>query len=569
MTPRNRVWSLIAPLAALALIVGACQQTPSTTTPTTQPTTAATPGEQKDADGILTINQGSEPLRIDPQAGSFVGEIAVNSLVFEPLLLLDPKTNAPIPGAAAALPTVSSDGTKYTFKLRDGLKYSDGTALTMKNYQYGMRRGCDPRLESEYSFVLYDIVGCEEFNTSEAKDDATLDGLRDKVGVVATDDKTLEVTLKSAAGYFAAIMTLWPTYPVREDLVTKGGDKWTEPATFIGNGPFVMKEWKHNESITFEKNPNYRTPVQFKGIKYVFINDSSVALAAYKSDQLDIAGVPATELRSVTADADLSKQLTDAPGACTYYFGMNLRKPPFDDQNIRLAFAKSFDRDDFIKNIRQGIGSAATGMVMPGVPGNDPTDTVQKFDVTSAKASLDKASAASKAGLTGLKYTYADSPVNKAVYEWVANQWKTNLGVEVAADPVASTAYTGLFRQGKDSPQLFFLGWCWDFPDPQNQLTTVWAHSNFSAGRTGYDGFNQKFNELVDKADRESDQAKRLDLYLQAGKQLSQDAPAAWVQYSAAKILVKPWVKGITWTAQDTSSGVPIHVIKDVYVIKH
>jgi len=566
MTSRNRAWSLLGPLVAVALVVAACQ--PTTTSGGASP--AATPGEQKDLNATINLWMSSEPLRIDPQAGSFVNEIAVNSMVFEPLLSLDSKTSAPVAAAASALPTVSSDGTKYTFKLRDGLKYSDGQPLTMKNYEYAIKRGCDPRLESEYSFVLFDIVGCKEMNEADAKKTTAsdYDTMKGKIGVKATDEKTLEITLKSAAGYFTAIMTLWPTYPVREDLVTKGGDKWTDPPTFIGNGPFVMKEWKHNSKIVLERNDSYRKKIQFKTLTYNIINEASVALAAYRQGDLDMTTVAAADLRAVLADATLAKELADRDGSCTYYFGMNVRRPPFDDQNIRTAFARSFDRDDFIKNIRQGIGKAATGFVMPGVPGYDETDLIQKYDVAAAKAALDKASAASKAGLTGLKYTYSDNATNKAIAEWAQNQWKTNLGVTVTLDPVASTAYTGLFRQGKESPQLFFLGWCWDFPDPQNQLTTVWAHKNFSAGRTGYDTLNAKFNELVDKADKESDQAKRLDLYKQAGKILSTDAPAAWVQYNAAKELVKPWIKGITANAGDHGiSG--FFSLEQIYVLKH
>lgn len=558
----------LALFAAFALVVTACQ--PTATPPGgASPGTTAAPGEEKDPDAVIRYWLGSEPLNFDPQVGSFVNEIAVNSLVFEPLYLLDSETSAPKPAVASALPEISADGTTYTIKLNSGLKYSDGQPLTAKNFVYSIRRGCDPRQQSEYAFVLFDIVGCAELNETGTEDTAALNTASEAVGVRAVDDTTLEIKLKAAAGYFTPILTMWPTYPVRQDMVEKGGTEWwQDPATFIGNGPMVMKEWQRNQRFIFEANPNYRQKLQFKGLEYVIIDEASVALAAYRDNQLDITSIAPADLRAVQADPTLSKELVTRPGTCTFYLGMNVRRPPFDDQNIRTAFSKAFDREDFVTNVRQGIGKVATSFIMPGVPGHDESDTTQAFDATAAKAALDKASEASKAGLTGLKYTFSDTATSRTQAEWFANQFKTNLGVTIELEPVASTAYTGLFRQGKDSPQMFGLGWCWDFPDPQNQLTTVWAHTNFSAGRTGYSEINQKFNELVDRADRLADLDERVAIYKEAGKVLSQDAPAAWIYYSESRELDKPWIKGIKYNPGD--HGIPgFFSLESIYVLKH
>lgn len=569
MTPRKATrWSLLALFVVFALVASACQPTPPAGASPAPGGTAG--GEEKDPNAVIKIWMSSEPLNYDPQVGSFVNEIAVNSLVFEPLYLLDAKTSAPVPAVAAALPQVSPDGMTYTIKLNSGIKYSDGQALTAKNFAYAIARGCDPRQQSEYAFVLYDIVGCQEYNETDAKDTAALNAAKAKVGVTAKDDTTLEIKLKAAAGYFTAILTMWPTYPSREDMVTKGGETWWQsPATFVGNGPMVLKEWQRNQKFVFEANPNYRQKLQFKGLEYVIINEASVALAAYKDDQLDMTYVASADLRAVEADAALSAQMVDRAGSCTYYFGFNVRKPPFDDPNIRLAFSKAYDRDDFIKNVRNGLGVAATSFIMPGVPGNDATDDVQKYDVAAAKAAFSKASEASKAGLTGLKYTYSENATNKTIAEWATNQWKTNLGVTVELEPIAPTAYSALFRKGLDSPQLFFLGWCWDFPDPQNQLTTVWAHGNFASGRTGYNTLNEskEFDALVDKADRLANLEERVTIYKEAGKLLSKHAPASWVQYNKNKELVKPWIKGITFNPGDHGiSG--FFSLQDIYVLR-
>ena len=563
---RTGIWSVSALLAIASLLIGACSQAPTGQTTTTGGTTA--PGAA-DPNGTLTLNMGSEPDTIDPQKSSFVNEIAQASFVFEGLMSFDTKTSKPVPAAAAAAPKLSADGLKYTYTLKDGLKYSDGSPLTAKNFEYAFLRGCDPAAAGDYAFVFYIIVGCEAYNGMDTKKatPAELAAARAKVGVKATSDKDIEFTLTDPAPYFVPITALWQGWPVRESDVTKGGDKWTEPATYIGNGPFKLTEWKHNEKMVYERNDNYRKKIQIKTITKVMISESAVAFAAYRNNELDITGVGPTDLRTVQGDAELSAQVLDVGGSCAFYYGFNVRRPPFDDVNVRTAFSKSFDRAAFVKDVQQGIGKAADGgFIPPGFPGYDNTDDTQKYDVAAAKAALDKASPASKAGLTGLKYTFSSTATNKARAEWAQGQWKTNLGITVELDPVQSTAYTALFKKGQDAPQLFFLGWCADFPDQQNWHSTVWATGGVSAARTGYT--SKSFDDLTKAADKEPDAAKRDSTYNQAGKQLSKDAPAAWVFYDQSKYLIKPWLKGIT--ANPIDYGIPgFFSFENIFIAKH
>jgi len=563
---RTGIWSVVALLAIASLLVSACSGAPTGQTTTTGGTT---PPGQADPNGELTLNTGSEPDTIDPQKSSFVNEIAQAAFVFEGLMTFDSKTTKPVPAAAAAAPKVSADGLKYTFTVKDGLKYSDGQALTAKNFEYGFLRGCDPTAAGDYAFVFYIIVGCEAYNTMDTKKatPAELSAARAKVGVKATSDKDIEFTLTDPAPYFVPITALWQGWPVRESDVTKGGDKWTEPATYIGNGPFKLTEWKHNEKLVFERNDNYRKKIQIKKITKVMINEAAVSFAAYRNNELDLIGVSPTTLRTVEGDAELKAQMTDTGGSCTFYYGMNVRRPPFNDLNVRMAFAKSIDRAAYVKDVEQGIGKIADGgFIPPGFPGYDNTDSEQKYDVAGAKALLDKASPASKAGLTGLKFTFSSNATNKARAEWAQSQWKTNLGVTVELDPVQSTAYSALFKKGQDSPQLFYLGWCADFPDQQNWHSTVWATGGISAARTGYS--SATFDAKTKAADKEPDAAKRDALYNEAGKLLSKDAPAAWIYYEAGKRLTKPWVKGIIDNPIDY--GIPGYFsFESIYVVKH
>jgi oligopeptide transport system substrate-binding protein len=545
----------------LALVVSAC------TSPGASPSPSGGTPSNVDPDGALTLNLGTEPDSTDPQYGTFTNEIAVAELVFEGLMTFDAATSKPIPAAAAKAPELSADGLRLKYTLKDGLKYSDGTALTAANFEYSWKRACDPTAAGDYAFVVYYVVGCEAYNTMNTKTAtaAELAAARAKVAVKALNDKELEFTLTAPTPFFVPITALWIGWPARESDIKKGGDKWTEPPTYIGNGPFKLTEWKHNEKMVFERNDGYRKKIQIKKITYQMINDASVAFAAYRAGEMDIVGVTAPDLRAVENDAELKAQVVDNNGTCTNYYGMNTRRPPFDDPSIRMAFAKSFDRTALMKDVVQ-IGKVADGgFIPPSMPGYDNTDTTQKYDVPAAKALLEKGSAASKAGLTGLKYTYSATPINKTRAEWVQAQWKTNLGVTIELDPVQSTAYTALFKKGKDSPQLFLLGWCADFPDQQNWHTTVWATGGFSAARTGYS--SKPFDDIVQKADIETDTKKRDDMYNQAGKLLSGDAPAAWAWYSGSKVLLKPYVKGVAFNGLAQLPG--LYKIEDMYVQKH
>jgi len=544
-------------MTLLAMVVGACTQQGG------GPNTSGGGADQADPNGELVTNMGNEPDSIDPQVSSFVQEIGVNMKVFEALMTFDIKTGKPIPAAAKDQPKVSADGKTYTYTLRDGLKYSDGKALTANDFKYGWQRLCDPATAGQYAFTGYIVVGCGEWNGMDPKKDdpAKLAAAKATfLNSIKVNGNDISFTLTDQAPYFNSIAALWVGVPAREDMVTKGAEKWTEPATYIGNGPFILSEWKHNEKMVFTRNPNFRTPTKLAKWTQVMINEGAVAFAAYRNSELDVYGIQAEDLRTIDADATLKAQQVDGPGSCTFYIGFNTKKDPFTDKNVRVAFAKSFDRDAYISDV-QKIGKPATAFITPGIPGYDSGDTFQKFDVSAAKAALAQASPAAQAALANVKITYSSSARAKTRLEWFQNQWKTNLGVNVALDPVDSTTYTQLVKKPETTPAAFFLGWCADYYDQQDWLTTVF-HSQSTVTRTGYN--DPQFDKLVTDGDKETDAKKRDDLYQQASRLLSQDAPVAFIYYDANPALVKPYVKSY----YITSLGFEEARFTDPYVTK-
>jgi oligopeptide transport system substrate-binding protein len=527
-------------MTLLAVIVGACTQQgggPNTTG-----------GGEADPNGELVTNMGAEPDNIDPQQSQFVQEIGVNMKVFEALMTFDVKTGKPIPAAAKDQPKVSADGKTYTYTLRDGLKYSDGKALTANDFKYGWQRLCDPATAGGYAFTGYIVAGCGEWNGMDPKKDdpaklaAAKATFLNNIKITGND---ISFTLTDQAPYFNSIAALWVGVPAREDMVTKGAEKWTEPATYVGNGPFILSDWQHNNKMVFTRNPNFRSPTKLAKWTQVMINEGAVAFAAYRNNELDVYGISAEDLRTIDADADLKAQRVEGPGQCTFYVGYNTKKDPFGDKNVRVAFAKSFDRDAYINDV-QKIGKPALAFITPGIPGYDTGDTFQKFDPAAAKAALAQATPAAQAALASVKITYASSARAKTRLEWFQNQWKTNLGLNVGLDPVDSTTYTQLVKKPETTPALFLLGWCADYYDQQDWLTTVF-HSQSTVTRIGYN--SPQFDKLVTDADKEPDPKKRDDLYQQASRLLSQDAPAAWIYYDANPVLQKPWVKSYYLTS--------------------
>jgi len=546
---RSSIWSLLSMLMIAGLLASACTGTPGTTSPSSA-------GDATDPNGELITNTGQEPDTIDPQKESFTNEVGQTMMVFEALMSFDPKTLKPIPGAAKENPKLSSDGLTYTYTLRDGLKYSDGTAVTAKDFAYGFTRTCDPAVAGEYAFTAYIITGCEAWNTMDTKKAtaAELSAAKAKLGIKVNGDKEISFTLTEKAPYFNSIAALWLGVPTRESDVTKGGDKWTEPTTFIGNGPFKLTEWKHNEKMVYERNPNYRTPAKLAKWTKVMINEAAVAFAAYQNNEIDAVGVGAEQLRAIDANADLKAQTISVGGSCTIYVGFNNARAPFDDGKVRLAFAKSFDRASYITDVAK-IGKAATegGFIPPGMPGYDKDDTVQKFDPAAAKTLLSQSKYAGTDTMKNLKFTYAASASNKTRIEWLQQQWQTNLGVTIAPDPVDATTYTSLVKKPETTPLMFRLGWCADYPDQQDWLTTVF-HSSSTSTHVGYK--SAAFDTGVRKADADPNPESRDKTYQEASRLLSSDAAAAWWYYSASKYLRKPWVKGVTDTVMDFEYGI-------------
>ncbi len=352
----------------------------------------------------LNVRLTTEPASFDPGQQQWDYEAAVGRQTFEALLRTT-KDGKDAVGAAADSYTIDSTGTVYSFKLHKGAKWSDGQPVKAADFVYGFQRLLDPRLAAPYSSFYYSIKNANTVNNMDPKDPG-VDAALQTLGLKAVDDNTFQVTLESAAGYFKWVASLWTSSPVRKDIVSKygkdssGNDKWgavapTASQTVIGNGLYQISEDVPKDHITLVPNANYsgsQPKPTITKITESLIDDETVAYAKYKSGELDMVGVPVADTEAVRS----SPELVTIPELTVFWVDVNVKKAPFDNPKVRLAFSQAIDRDSFVTNIEKGRGISATTLIPKGMRNYRPDlGASQTFNAaTPAEASVALAVAA-------------------------------------------------------------------------------------------------------------------------------------------------------------------------------
>ncbi len=556
---RSKRWQILLAVLSIAVIVlSACA--PAATVPA-----APADGEQAAVEGeakTLRVNLGTFPDMLDPQKSSFVNEIANIKMAYEGLTRQDGDL-ATVPAAAESW-AYNEDATQLTFTLRDGLLYADGSPLNAERFAYSIRRNIDPTTAGEYAAITDEILGAPEWRAcgeDAAACEAAMAQVMESVaashadGAACTgyDDaecNTLTLTFSRPAPYFHVVSSLWVTFPAKEELITAGGENWwLDAANHVGNGPFVMNTLEQGVQALYTPNANYWGDVPKMSVDFAFVTDTAVAFEAYKNNEFDIIPLGAEDYEVIMADPALSLEANIYPGSCTFAVMFHQLKEPFTDQKVREAFAHALDREGWVADVLRGLGSPTLTWIPPGFPGYDAVENRWGYDPEAALAAIAESSYGSVENLPPITLTFSDTPRNRTRNEWLAAKFKEVLGIDVTLDPVEATAYTALTKDIATAPQTFILGWCADYPDPQNWLSVYWKTGAFGE-RIGYS--NPELDDLLVQADTELDPAKRAELYAQAQTMLTDGAPVAFMWNNVNQYLVKPWVTGIVKTPQDS-----------------
>ena len=549
---RTRLLGVGLAFAALIMLV-ACGGSDDSS----QPSAASmAPADQQ----VLRLRLGAEPKTIDPHLASTVSETTLTKPVFAGLFTYNEDLKI-VPNAAAELPTVdnggiSKDGLTYTVKLDRDARWSDGKAVTASDFTYSMRRALDPKLAGPYVSFFYGIVGARDYNTAlgtaaapKTPTDAELAALRDKIGVTAKDENTVVYQLTQANPSFVNLLALWTAYPVRQDIVEKFGDKWTEAGNHVGNGAFVLSEWAHNERIVFTPNQYWNgDKAHLQKLTVNFIADDAAAYAAYLAGELDSTIVPpASRAEVLNPGSPLNAQLMRIPELSTYAFYMNENMAPFDNMKVRQAFGLAVDRDSYTVGVLQNGGRPTTSWIPPGMPGyNADIGKQYAFNPTKAKQLLAEAGFPDGAGLPKVTFLAVNNDTNKLTAQFLEDQFKKNLGIEVSTEFVESRVYTARLSSGQQ--QITLQRWSADWPYPDNWLPELFG----STGTANYVGYKSaKFDDLVKRAALEPDENKRLQLYDEAHKLVIDEAGIMPVYNREFFLLVKPNVKNLIATGID------------------
>ncbi len=502
---------------------------------------------------VFRTNISGEPATIDPNKASFASEITIAKQLFRGLLGFNQDLSLK-PVVAREIPSlsnggISDDGTTYTFKMRPGVTWSDGKRVTANDFEFGIKRMLSPEVASEYASFYFDIQGAEAYNGAGEKDEAAKKQLRDAVAVKAVDSTTLRITLAQPRPTFLSIMALWPAFATREDVIAKHGDQWTEAGNLIGNGPFILSEWVHQDHLTLKPNPNYWGDDKAKvdEVQIRMITDANAALTAYKNNELDMVGVPAGTERATLADPTLSKEILRFNELTTFAFQFNVTVPPFNNVKVRQAIATAIDRDTYIDKVRGGVGKPALSWIPPGMPGYDANlGQEYKFNVPRAKQLLAEAGYSDVSKLPAIKFQYADAANNRVVAQFLDAQMKENLGITITLEPMESRAFSQLINNEQETWAL--LGWGADYPDPDNWLPELFG-TGATINHTLYS--NKQFDDIATRAKKELDNAKRLQLWADAQKIVISEAPIATIFYRERFWLKKPAVTGLKHTSMD------------------
>lgn len=527
----------------LMLVLAACQPSASESPSGSEAPASEAPA----AEQVLRVTLGTEPPTLDPNLATDSESVNVLRQVTHPLVYFDADLNI-VPGIAE-VPEVSADGMTITYTLREGFAYSDGQPIVAGDFVYSWKRLIDPRTASEYSYVMDTVANGAEIRGADPETD-DIDAMLEEFGVAAPDDQTFVVTLGAPATWFVYVSTMWLTVPLREDM------QFTEAEGYISSGPMMLTEWNHGASVHVEQNPGWGgEPVNLERIEYSVIADSAVELAAYEAGDLDLAAPPPAEIPRLEDDPVVSQEILRGNTLNVEYYGFDFIDPnsPFARSALlRKAFHEAVDKDTMIAVPYGGVGSAASSLVPPGMPGAQ-DEVFVPYDVDQAREDFDAALAelglASAADLQ-LQIGYNTEGTHADRVAFLQEQWRDAFGVEL--EPVGMEFGTYLDRLSTDPFDIFRLGWIADFPHPHNFLFDLLGCTSPN-NNTGY--CNEAADELMAEGAVTSDPEAQIALYNQAQELMMLDNPLMPFRWGGRFTLVKPYVVNLIVTPMDSDAG--------------
>ena len=532
----------VAGVSAAALGLAACGGSKSGSTATSGSTAGSTAGGTNTAG--FTVQYGSNPETLDPALNSAIDASNTIITIFEPLLLIN--ENNEVVGGQAESWEASEDGLTWTFTMRDGLKWSDGTDLTAKDFEYSFKRMANPDTAAPYAETCLGMI--DGFDAAQAGDP-------DALNVKASDDgKTLTIVLSYPCSYFDKMAAFAAMSPVQQATVEANGDSWcTSADTFVSNGPYMITDWTPSERIVLSKNPNYvggwdSSKIVSDTITLLLLEDSSASFAAYNSGEaVLIKDVPTDEIPSLTKAEDGGDFYVDTILG-TYYVSLNLQRDAFKDAKVRKALSLAIDRDYVANTIMQGTYTTADSIVGPGIVdesgyfhdnGNAPYISADyEANLAEAKKLLEEAGYPNGEGYPTIEYSTNDAGYHVPLAEYLQQAWG-DLGITLTINKMEWSSFTPARRAGEYD--VARNGWVMDYNDPSNMLDLFCTSNGNNDGKYA----NPEFDAAID-ASRVADSAEHFAQLHKAEDILMEDMGCLPIAYYNDYWLQSPTLKG-TW----------------------
>ncbi len=458
----------------------------------------------------------------------------------------------------------NKDGSVWTFTIRKDSRWSDNAPMSARDFEYSWKRQLDPESKAPYASFLYDIKNGEAFNKKQITDAS-------QVGVRAKDDWTLEVTLQGPRGYFPVLTAYLAALPGYQRAIEKFGDKWTEPANIVCNGPFVLESWEHNKQMVLRKNPYFfgAKDVHLTRVVIPIVPNAAGALP-YENNELDLTLLQAGDLKRLQSDPRASKDVFRYPFPGTWYLLPQTTKPPFDNLKVRRAVAHAIDRDNVVK-VAQGLAVPAWSMIPPGFPGAVDTPAIKAIQRFDKKAALDMLKGTPfEGGKSWPKITLSmrDEALGaKPLAEAVQAVLLENLNMKTELEVLEPRVFRE--RLWKQDLQFVWIRWFMDYPDPHNEYFDTFYGKKTTGKRQAW--VNDAFDKELEAGRDTRDTAQRMMHYAKAEEIMQTDVgyvPVAWVvRYAAAK----PWVKGIEKNKKGelvVDGNIYVNMLQKIYIVE-
>ena len=541
----RRSFLKVAGVGAAALGLAACGGSKSGSTATSGSASSAAGSSTGSVNTAgFTVQYGSNPETLDPALNSAIDGANTIITIFEPLLLIN-ENNEVVGGQAESWET-SEDGLTWTFTMRDGLKWSDGTDLTAKDFEYSFKRMANPDTAAPYAATCLGMI--DGFDAAQAGDP-------DALNVKASDDgKTLTIVLAYPCSYFDKMAAFAAMSPVQQATVEANGDSWcTSAETFVSNGPYMITDWTPSERIVLTKNPNYvggwdNSKIVSDTITLLLLEDSSAAFAAYNSGEaVLIKDVPTDEIPSLTKAEDGGDFYVDTILG-TYYVSLNLQRDAFKDAKVRKALSLAIDRDYVANTIMQGTYTTADSIVGPGIVdesgyfhdnGNAPYISADyEANLAEAKKLLEEAGYPNGEGYPTIEYSTNDAGYHVPLAEYLQQAWG-DLGITLTINKMEWSSFTPARRAGEYD--VARNGWVMDYNDPSNMVELFCTDNGNNDGKYS----NPDFDAAID-ASRVADSAEHFAQLHKAEDILMEDMGCLPIAYYNDYWLQSPTLKG-TW----------------------